>query len=204
MLIRILICMIIIMLFLLLRKKYLNSKKKRIVTIIVMITFIMLIGIIPIENIFMKFSSPEDVCKYMYMKDADYVVEGNENAIVFYDKSKILIVPATENGWKIPSINPLSKSILKIAKGNSEFEIFVYNYANDYYIVVETKSEIAISDNRNSQFFKVSDEEYMKNYYQYRFCGHITELDENYKIKVDNREIKIMSRDETTIYWSMP
>ena len=155
---RIIIMIILaLILFLILFKKQIY--KKRIISLLMIITFLSLGGLLctfPFENLFIDFSSPEDVVKYnsefpvkdyIYNDDSCLAIGGNDG----YESFKI--IPKKDEKYKLPSF--LEKE--RIADCLFEYgllEIYKLKNTADYYLCgglsfVEEEVNIEVCDGSN-------------------------------------------------------
>lgn len=176
---------------------YKESRKRRYVVIGVFCGFLLyvILGFIPFENITRVFSSPIEVYEYRNPgAQARLVVEGNESDYVIGDEgesSVIMVVPKTDNGWKMGTGAEL-KTILKYINETVVVYLRQYKDTNDYYMTIyDLKGkEIEIQDSCGSEFLSLEDtissEDSFITYYAY-----ISEYNEDYWISVNGEKLNL-------------
>ncbi len=177
--IRYIFALIIAALCLLFIKK---TKKQRItLAIIAAIAAVIISSLIPVENAFMTFSSPEDACKYVYFDSnkIELTVDGNESSLAVLRRGNTynyIIVPKSDDGWKLDSgmatgLNSKTR-LVNVIRPSDEYTVEILRYADtsEYYIGVtgHYSSISAISDSLGSDFYHlVSDSGAYHTYYAY-------------------------------------
>ncbi|MBQ3523106.1 MAG: hypothetical protein IJA43_01455, partial [Clostridia bacterium] len=119
-------------------------------------------------------------------ESTDFVVGGDA------DSNINLIVPKTDNGWKIG----LGKDIKRVFQRNVEgYSICVYQYKNsdEYYLSVlkVDGGNFEISDEFNSEFYSISKYNDSLNETQYTYYAYIPSFNAQYSIFLDGAEICI-------------
>lgn len=98
---------IAIVLFVLIKyTKTIDKRKCCIAAFIAVSITVSLLYLIPFENAFITFSSPEKAFHYTNSWDIDNIVSGTETSFVIASKNNVntyKIVPKTQKGWKISS-----------------------------------------------------------------------------------------------------
>lgn len=141
-----------------------KTKYKRryyIISFICVILVIVLFNLIPIENAFITFSTPESAFSYVNTGNIKLVINGSQTDLVVAQKedAKIYsIIPKTENGWKLGMGIDTKRIIQRTFEG---IIIYVYQYknTNEYYITVLNTNGgmLELSDNHDSTFFHVDE-----------------------------------------------
>jgi hypothetical protein len=60
--------------------------------------------LVPFENLFITFSSPESAFKYKINKDINAIIEGNDSTFIIYSNdgaNSFEAFPKSKNGWKL-------------------------------------------------------------------------------------------------------
>ncbi len=152
---------------------------------------------IPVENLFITFSSPEAAFRYMDTGIVELVVEGQETTMVIAqngDADIWTVLPKSDNGWKLGVGKNLKTVVEKVS---SDIVIYVSQYRNteEYYIrVLNTNGgELKISDNQNSTFQCLIrfNELVNKTFSKYYSCIH--NFDETYVLTVDGNPISLIN-----------
>lgn len=100
-------------------------------------------SLIPVENLFITFSTPQDVFNYSVIGDINTVVEGEKSALILYTNEGAIsrsIIPKSKTGWKIKiySTNEEKFSKTWLDSGEKIYRMSVYwcKHTNDYYIII--------------------------------------------------------------------
>lgn len=163
-LIRLVLCGIVfVIIFLLLRKRIEPAKVKKAVAILFIGIFFLgstLLAFVPFENLFVTFDTPEAAYDYFTPGKSGeaFLIEGKESTFVLKSKNgtnSSLIVPKTENGWKVP-IGTYSKSVFNQPFKDFTVTVSQYKDTSDYYIkVVDVNSFVqTLTDSDGTVFIK--------------------------------------------------
>lgn len=189
---RFIFCGILFYFFVNFIKKSRIVNKKRSIIILFVLSFVLLeiSSLIPIENLFITFKTPEQSYNYKYLEKVSLVVNGKETSFVMSGKN-ITIIPKKNGGWKLE--NSLKTKTIKTTHSDGMFiQIYGYKDSRDYYIIMnDTKGEIRnIKDNCNSEFYRLKSKTVNgKNHYDY--YAYIKDFNNNYEINIDGKSIKI-------------
>ena len=98
----------VIVLMLLCIVKFTHIKRRTAVLMVIVCTGMVVIsGIFPTENLFIKFRSPYDVFHYVMSGDVKGLLNGKNSCAVIYSDGKYdggnLIIPKVEDGYQIPN-----------------------------------------------------------------------------------------------------
>lgn len=177
-----------------------KTKYKRryyIISFICVILVIVLFNLIPIENAFITFSTPESAFSYVNTGNIKLVINGSQTDLVVAQKedAKIYsIIPKTENGWKLGMGIDTKRIIQKTFEG---IIIYVYQYknTNEYYITVLNTNGgmLELSDNHDSTFFHVDEVNEELNETFYIYYTYIKALDEQYTLIVNGNKIILLN-----------
>ena len=179
-----------------------NSKivRKRILYVVftsISVALITVLALLPFENLFITFNSPESAYEYYNVGESniELVVEGNECDFVIDRKNHSdthLIIPKTADGWKIGIGLNTKRIVQKLSKG---ITIYVYQYknTNDYFINILNTSggESTVSDEYNTNFYSLEkyDDVLGKTFVTY--YAHIPDFNAQYSIIVNDNEIEL-------------
>lgn len=161
-----------------------------------------LVTVIPVENCFYSFDSPEAVFQYVYRQyiffgtgRLDCIVPGEDSAMIFgtvRGTSNVLVAPKGDRGWKIGTGISLKTSSEIL---DDEVFLITYSYPGtaDTYVevIVHGDQPSAVSDNCGSKFFFV-DSNKAKTFFSY--CAWVpAELKDyvmlkDYVITIDGKE----------------
>ena len=166
-----------------------------IVSIIVTLILFSFSYLVPFENLFFNFSSPQDVFRYQLMGKPISIVEGKDSALILYINNGTIsqsIIPKTKNGWKIGTYFSYEGVLTKDWKYNT---IVIYRCKNssDFYVFVSdplAKKFEDISDNKDSSFYHYSNE----SYYSYVYG-----IDKDYTLTINGEKITFNFRPKTLL-----
>lgn len=149
----------------------------------------LIIVIMPFENLFLKFNTPETAFKYTTNNcDIIKVVKSNQTALIIYlEKSSTYATIFSKSGgkWKAP-FWPDKQSILRLENG----EIVLVTKepkSNNFYIMITTSSDVKlVSDNQNSNF-----EIFLENDYWTHYVAYVSDYEGDYIININGEQYKI-------------
>lgn len=153
-----------------------------------------LLTLVPIENAFATFSSPENAFRYSNFGTIQQVVAGQKADFVVAkngEKSIYAIFPKTDKGWKLSRWLDLELTTSVITE---ESTVSVYRYKNteDYYVTVfgNNGGVLSVSDSRNSEFVSLACANAALNQTFYTYYAYVSSLDRYYVLTVNNKPIQ--------------
>lgn len=174
--------------------------RKRILYVVftgISVALITALALVPFENLFITFSSPESAYDYYSLgkSNIELVVEGN-NCDFAIDRNNNsdthLIIPKTTDGWKIGIGLHTKRIVQKFSNGIS---IYVYQYknTNDYFITILNTSggESTVSDEYNTNFHSLENNDYVYGKTFVTYYAHIPDFNTQYSIMVNDIEIEL-------------
>lgn len=177
------------------KNKTRNSRRWIVIALISTIVLTTITAFIPIENLFVTFSSPESAYHYNHLGEVKAMVAGQQTDLVVGNDGEsdiYVIVPKKSDRWQLGMGTDLSCTVQTTSAG---INICVYQYkkSDEYYIVVFNADGGAadIMDNRDSEFqrsetaIEALDETF------YTYYAYVRNFDDQYSITVNNRTIKI-------------
>lgn len=182
--------------FLSIRKSRATHKRRWLITaftVAIMLTTVS--ALIPIENAFITFSSPESAYRYNHSGSVKMIVAGDKADFVVGakgDADVYAIVPKANGGWKIGMGLDTKRIVHTVSDG---ITVYVYQYknTNDYFITVSDTNggSLDITDNHHSEFQYLENPNSTlgKTYYTYYAC--INGLDDQYALTVNGKFIQI-------------
>ena len=168
----------------------LDKKRNRLFLFIIITLLWTGSGLVPIENLFMSFSTPEKSYSYVNGEEVKLVVYGQESALVIGEESEFvyLVVPKGEKGWKIGRGLDLKFITTQYFDG---VIVSVYQYKNTDEFYVEVMDidgkECKVTDNQNSSFEILEID--VNGNKQYHYYAYVCGLNENYVLDVNNEKI---------------
>ena len=163
--------------------------------VIIAIIVTIALSLLPFENLFVTFDSPDKAYEYYFLgkSNIELTVEGNECDLVVNRKDytyTLLIVPKTDDGWKI-GIGSDTKIIDRSITPDINICVYQYKNTSDYFIVIHAVNgrELIISDENKTEFY--SSERY-DDYLDQNFVtyfAHIDSFDSHHSLTVDGELI---------------
>ncbi len=133
-------------------------------TVAFAVAFITVAAFIPVENVFYRFKSAEEVYKYYYSGNprTEVVIEGTHSDFVVgvhNDTRTYLIVPKTADGWKLATGKDTRRIVRHISDGIVTY-VYQYKDTGDYFItILDTNgSPLELSDDNNTNFYALTEE----------------------------------------------
>ena len=168
----------------------LNKKRNKILLFVIITLLWTGSMLVPIENLFMSFSTPEKSYGYVNQEEVKLVVYGQESALVIGEDTEYvyLVIPKGEKGWKIGRGMDL-KFISNQYFDGIVVSIYQYKNTKEFYLEVTDVDgkECKVTDNQNSSFETLETDIDGGN--KYRYYAYIRGLNENYVLKVNDKEI---------------
>ena len=139
-------------LFVVLKKKFASKRLALVSSITLFFVAGTVSSLLPIENLFIDFKSPESVFHYYQSGKVDDVIYGNNSSMVIYSKNGSsgghFIIPKSTRGYKVPSLFSVKK-VSKKFDTDGNFDVYHVLGTDDYYIFGTTflkGNEITIVD----------------------------------------------------------
>lgn len=145
-----------------------------------------LLNVCPFENLFIDFSSPEDVFKYTTTGDIDKVLYGDNSCMIIYtdnDNSKdIMFARKDDNGYKIVTYLQYSKESL-IPRKHCFTYMYKLNQTEDTYCyghLIHDTNDTDLSDNYDTEYcvFHINEDVY--------YYGYLKNYNGNYSLYVNS------------------
>ncbi len=187
--------LIFVVSILLIRKSHAVHKKQwSIIAFFMTIILITISALLPIENAFMTFSSPQSSYQYNHLgyvkliisgKQTDFVVGSNDNTD-FYT-----IIPKSDEGWKL-GMGVNTKRISQTISDGVAIDVYQYKDSDDYYISIlnTNPGALKITDNCGSEFQNLSEVNSALHETFYTYYAYISRFDSQYVLTVDGKTIK--------------
>lgn len=193
-----------------------------ITTVIIGVILLEISSLIPIENAFVTFPSPESVVRYKYSGKIRFSIEGESTTFVIREtdenENEVIIIPKSGEGWKLGS--PWgNRMIFSSYLEGVWVSVYQYEDTEDYYICLwnTTEESLMITDNRGSQFYCMPDDDrnhildrifdkayekmHGKTYEEtiaecstYSYYAYVQDFDENYLLNVDGKTISLIKK----------
>lgn len=182
------------------------KKKTLIIAVIVTIVMVQISAFIPIENQFIHFKSADSAYKYSYLYKIKCVINGKNSDLVVghirNNEENLQIIPKDEKGWQVGLGKDMKMGIA--VSDNCSLTITAYKPTNEYYIFVRNlnKEELKITDNHNS-VFKQTHNYKADNINYYEYAAYVGEIDNEYKLTVNDKTYKLIKSDENNKLYEM-
>lgn len=196
--IRIVIGLVIgIGLFLILKK--IQIKKKCYLNFLPIVTVLILfyaLYCIPIENLFVNFTSPEKAFHYLYSGDVIETIDGNSSTMILYKNNDVhsqTIIPKKNNGWKL-DVFQFNVSILSKTIDRHIINVYKARDTDDYYVTVWdtfTNDIVNVSDSKGSNFQYIEEENKATLDKNVTYFAYVKDLDDNYSIIINGKSISL-------------
>jgi hypothetical protein len=187
---------IFVICFVLVKKSKIKHKRcLYLVSLLITIILGTITCMIPFENMFLTFSSPEAAFGYVHSGIVDLTVDGRNTAMVIAKKSNnhvYAIVPKSNDGWKL-GIGLDTRRIVRQVSEGIVVEVYQYKDTDDYYIVVlDTDGGASeISDNQNSEFYYSTERNSTLNKTFYTYYAYIHDFNDLYTLTINRRTISL-------------
>lgn len=182
------------------RSKSIHKRLLYVVFAIISVVMTSVSALLPIENLFITFKSPQAVYDYYTFgkSDLDLVVEGDSCDFLIdrkKDADTYLIIPKTTDGWKIGVGRDTRKILQKITDGITIY-VFQYKKTNDYFItILDTNGEEStVSDEYHSAFYALEKHNDSSGKTFVTYYAHLTNLNPQYTVTVNGNEIVLDSQ----------
>ena len=188
---RIAICVVVVIISALIYRFFSKTFNKRflLILLVISLTLFSLCGILPIENAFMTFDSPEEICTYRYGVPPICSVEGENSALFFYSQKQSFYhsgVIKENGGWKMimgRSVNQKNQ----IVCGDIYLSVYQIKGADDVYIMVRKPVDnisFDLSDNRGTVF---------AHFFPYKnreaWCAYLENPDATYYVTINGENV---------------
>lgn len=158
---------------------------------IISVLFLVILFLLPVENIFMNFKTPENVFNYTHIGQIEKIVYGNESCMVYYSKGKASYsyIFIKKNGEKYKIANTFnSKKVSKKIDENGVFEIYKVIGTNDYYFLGTINPQAMVIEIYNDSDEKI--ESGIERIEETSFvCFYLENLSKEYYLLVDGKKI---------------
>lgn len=179
---------------LLLRKSHILHKRKwSLISFGLSIVCLVLSAMLPIENIFITFSTVEASYSYSNVGTVQLVISGEKTDFVIGqngDTDTYTIIPKSDNGWKLGRGLDTKRVLHRVSDG---IIVTVYRYKNStehYITILDTNGGISeIKDNYNLEFQYLQKPNSALNKTFYTYFAYVNGFDEKYVVTVNGKTI---------------
>lgn len=179
----------LVSIYLIKKSKVINKRPIYFISFVLAIVLFSISYLIPFENAFLTFSSPETAFKYTDSEIINQVIDGEKSNLIIAEKKEIYvykIIPKSEHGWKLGVGLDAKTKIHKII-GNTIINVDQYKNTDDYYITVDNAegSTLQVSDNTNSHFKYAIKSDSTQNKQLYTYFTYIHGFNKNYLLTIN-------------------
>lgn len=182
---------------LLLRRSGHSTRRHRTILFLLAAFLVGVLYLIPVENLFVTFASPEEAYRYANTGTAGTVMEGKTTCFVVASDGKTescLIIPRAGHGWKIGrgvDTRCVNRQISDVAS----VQVYQYKDTDDFYVVISgiQAGELEVSDNRGSAFFATRNFVQALDAEYYTYYAYVFGLDQTYQLRIGKETIDVES-----------
>ncbi len=178
------------------KMKIAHKRRTYAVAVCLSIALMTALAFLPFENFFITFDSPESAYEYYNFGKSNIrlIVEGNDCDLVVDRKNTsdtYLIVPKTENGWKI-GIGADTRKIAETFVNGISVNVYQYRKIDAFFItILDTNGgESTVSDKYGTEFFASEEVDKTCSKTFVTYFGYLAEFDSSYNITVNGHKVK--------------
>lgn len=193
----ILFIMVLITVIILFRRYKKPKRRKSTLAILIIAAFLlyMLSSLVPIENLFINFSSPQSAFNYEFSGSITAIEEGKNSTLILYSKNYSdlrAIIPKNNQGYKLGTYFTF-KTLYQENLGELNVYVYKANKSNDYFLEIwgsqNSSTTLILSDNKNTVFKHVV-EKYSSDVSSVRYYSYINNFDDNYQLTINGQTIE--------------
>lgn len=128
------------------RSSAVRKRALMITSIVLLMLLISLTAMFPVENLFFRFDTPEDVFHYTNTGDIYGRVDGDSSSMILYATSPNTIgkciVPKADTGYVIPAYLS-SKAVWDSISSNGIVKVYLQKGTQDHYVMVSLGADAA-------------------------------------------------------------
>lgn len=194
------IVVLVISLFSIVKFKLKRRRRWEVLACVISILLFSLSSFFPLENLFIRFPTPEAAFHYVYSGDEIYVIDGNDTSLLLSETQAgydYCIIPKTEDGWKI-GLSSDTREICVVRSDCTPENVLIYinhyKQSDDYYVTVDDLGGAVyeIYDNFESEFVQLDfgGDAFSGRYSKYCSCIH--NFDNRYMITINGETIVLL------------
>jgi len=182
------------------KSKMVNKKKLSIIAFALCMILASVSSLFPVENLLISFEKPEDVLKYssnIRVLDTEEFVYGNDSCMLVYLKkyeSGHSIIPKSTDGYKIPSLFSVRRTLQKI-DDDGMFDVYNVVGTSDYYVIgrISSTEEVSIVDSNDYavRFIDI----WMNEEYSVILFGFIEHFTYDYYLVINGEIVELVQKD---------
>lgn len=186
-----------ICLFFILKKTQFTKRRILAISLSVCIIFLTsLLFLLPLENLFVHFSTPQSVFRYSIIGKIDEVMAGKSSAMILYqnnDAISISILPKSEKGWKISTYFSYEK-ISSQTVSKRIIDVYRAKGTEDYYVLIQdpfASATVEVADNVGSTFQNLKEDNQGTNTQNITYYAYVYRMDSSYTLSINQESILI-------------
>lgn len=179
---------LIIIIIVLIVRKFKYSSRRFKFSLLAIYLVISMVSSLPIENLFIDYSSPDDVFAYKCSGIIKDKVYGKNSCMIVYEEKantyeSFIIVPGNNSSYKIP-YNWTGDKVLKNIEAENVSAVYNVSKTNDYYLYgycyFQKNNTFSISDNFQSDIKAIVTYNKDTSYYTYYYYAMINKKSNNF------------------------
>lgn len=177
------------------KRKNVNMRRALSALLIAAVILTTVSGLIPVENAFISFSTPEKAYLYNHFGRIRTKAEGKESVWVVGtsgNTENYAVIPKSGSGYKIGMGQNIKRSSHNVSDG-IVIDLYCCKTTGEYYITVfdTDGGKTEITDNRKSVFEYTKNENTALHKYFYTYYAYIDGFADDYSISVNGKEFKL-------------
>lgn len=176
------------------RSKIVRKKLVAILSLVLCMVICSASYLLPVENLFINFKTPQGVFNYSCNGKIEDIVYGNNSCLVF-SSDTYNIIPKIEKGYKISTMFS-TKTVCKKIDRDGSFKVYNVSNTNDYYIwgtTISIGNDIIITDSNNSELKIKLTKNGNTDYYTVLIYGFVNNFTEEYYLLINGEKIALTS-----------
>ncbi len=173
-----------------------HMRRKRTWTIIAFIAAVVVLtasALIPVENAFLSFASPEAAYRYNHSGAVMLEINGEKTTFLVGEKGdtyEYAIIPKAKDGWKLGVGSDVDRVVQTVSNGIT-VQVYQYKKTGEHYIVVQDTNGGAssISDTQNSEFLHLEKTNSVLNKVFFTYYAFINDFGDGYALTVNGKLI---------------
>ena len=180
------------------KSKIIRKTLMYVIFTVISIALITISALVPVENLFITFNSPQSAYNYINFgkSDIDLIIEG-ENCDFVVDRKNdtdtYIFIPKTETGWKIGTgVN--TKERLHAFYDGIMLKVYQYKDTNDFFVTIFNidGGYMEITDCYNSKIFSLEKENDSLGKTYVTYYTHLTEINPQYYMIINGEKVSLI------------
>lgn len=188
---------LVIVLWRMVRGKIIKTHPRQFVLCVCLAVLCLLGTVVPVDRIFYRADSPEEVFDHISSKRILNTIYGDESCMIVSENytgnaCESTYIAHDEKGYMIPRIHT-SRKVFSAPPGFPSFDVIQVSGTSDYYLSgmgAYSANELIVTDSLDSPFYIINTadgEEIGSEYTIYLYYAHLDSFDEDYCITIDGQ-----------------